>query len=137
MNLKLMMPCSSHSIRLTKNSILSILRDVSQNSLGSHKHVRLSGSLKNGWMDLTSFQSMVIITSVPLPKPSQSLEGRWLHSFCARLAWGSVLWVGVSILEVFLLWSSQNCVSFPSVCINTIEAFFSDMIRTRDKCLVH
>lgn len=74
-------------------------------------------------MALTSVQAMVIITNVLLPKPSQSLEGRWLHSFCTRLAWGSLLRVGVLMLKVFLIWSFKKCASFSSFYIITIETF--------------
>lgn len=59
------------------------------------------------------------------------------HSFCVRLAWNSLLRVGVPMFKVFLMENFQKCVSFLSVCIITMEAFFSDMVRIRDKYLIH
>lgn len=50
---------------------------------------------------------------------------------------GTVLRVGVPMFKVFLIENFQKCVSFLSVCIITMEAAFSDMVRLRDRYLIH
>ena len=87
------------------------------------------------WKDPSKVHSKVIITDVLLPKPSQSLEGQMVPQFLCQVDLG--LRAGILMYKVFLIGSFQKCVSFLSVFVITMEAFFYDMVRTRDKCLVH
>ena len=91
--------------------------------------------LQNMWKDPSNVHSEVIITDALLPKPSQSLEGHTVPQFLYQVGLG--LRVGILVFKVFLIGGFQKCVSFLSVFVITMEAFFYDMVRTRDNCLVH
>ena len=87
--------------------------------------------LQNMWKDPSNVHSKVIITSQTLTV----LEGHMVPQFLCQVGLG--LRVGILMFKVFLVGGFQKCVSFLSVFVITMEAFFYDMVRTRDKCLVH